>query len=80
MILKMNRLIDAITGPSKKTSSMRVATAYVVFVVLTTWSYTCVKKGDLVPMDESLVALVLGSLAAKAYQRKVETQSPKDPQ
>lgn len=60
-------------GPSGKASSMRAATLLVVATIMFTWSFISVRKLELQPLSETEVALVIGSLGVKAWQRSKET-------
>lgn len=68
----MNTLLSFLAGPSGKTSSMRVMSFGVVFLVMTTWAWVSIRKEALQPMDPEHMALVLGAMGIKAVQMKME--------
>ena len=53
-------------------STMRVATLFIVGVVMGVWAYTSVKAGALQPLSTEQVGAVLGALVTKAWQRGKE--------
>lgn len=73
----MNTLLGFLAGPSGKTSSMRVMSFGVVFLVMTTWAWVSVRKEALQPMDPEHMAIVLGAMGIKAAQMKMEGQKGK---
>lgn len=68
----MNTILSFLTGPSGKTSSMRVMSFGVVFLVMSTWAWVSIRKEALQPMDPEHMALVLGAMGIKAAQMKME--------
>ena len=53
-------------------SMMRVVVAVVVFVIVGTWSQHCILSGELVGFDYEEVALLIGLMGVKAYQKGKE--------
>ena len=53
---------------SGKVGSVRSAFLIALFVVLTNWSCANYKQGDLQPIPESVIILVLGLGGLKGYQ------------
>lgn len=72
----MGTLAAILSGPSGKASTMRGATLLVVICIMGTWTAVSVKKWELQKLDAEQVALVLGAMGLKAYQRAGETKQP----
>jgi len=53
---------------------MRVATLLIVVAILTGWLATTLKSGQMQALSTEQVALVLGALAAKGWQRGRESE------
>lgn len=70
----MGTLLQFLSGPSGKTSSMRVMSCFVVVVVVGTWAWVSIRKEALQPMDPEQMGLVLGVLGFKVYQHKAEIE------
>jgi len=73
----MNTILSFLAGPSGKTSSMRVMSVGVVFLVMLTWAWVSIRKEAMQPMDPEHMALVLGAMGIKAAQMKIEGQKGK---
>ena len=58
-------------------STMRVATLFIVGVVMGVWAYTSIKAGAPQPLSTEQVGAVLGALGIKAWQRGKE-EGPQD--
>lgn len=69
----MNTLMALLSGPSGKTSTMRVSCLAVVMTVMGTWSWVSIAKEQLQLIPESVAAILIASLVTKAAQRKIET-------
>lgn len=69
----MNIWASILSGPSGKTSTMRVSCLVIVLCVMVTWSWVSIAKSELQPIHESVAAILIGSLVTKAAQRKIET-------
>ena len=48
---------------------MRFAMVFIVVVVLGTWAWVSIQKGELQSIDTEVMGIVLGALGIKAYQR-----------
>lgn len=69
--------LQFLSGPSGKTSSMRVMSVGVVFLVMLTWAWVSIRKEALQPIDPEHMAIVLGAMGIKAAQMKMEGQKGK---
>ena len=69
----MNPILNLLSGPSGKPSTMRGVTWFVAIVVVGTWSWVSMSKLELQPISSEQLALVLGPIAAKAWQRGKES-------
>ena len=70
-----NWMLDLVSDGNGSASTMRVATLLIVIAVLVNWIYLTVHTGQQQPLDWQEVGLVVGSLAAKAAQVKLESNS-----
>ena len=61
-----------LNDPAGQPSAMRLLTAVVVLALLGTWSVTVIRAGQWIPLDSGTVALILGCLGIKAWQRRSE--------
>lgn len=68
----MNILSALMSDNSGNPSSMRVAALGVVGAILGPWAYVTCHTGVVQPLSTEHVGLVLGALAAKAYQKVTE--------
>lgn len=73
----MGGLFSFLTGPSGKTSSMRVMAFGVVSLTMLTWAWVSIRKEALQPMDPELMALVLGAMGIQTAQKRIERQKGK---
>jgi hypothetical protein len=71
----MNTLRTALSEGDGQISSTRVALLCIVLAVIANWTGACwwPKTVTLVPLPESLVALIVGAMGAKAWQRGRES-------
>lgn len=60
-------------------STMRVATLFVVLAVVGTWAVISIRTNTFAPMNSEMVALVVGTLTAKAVQSHAENKAPANP-
>lgn len=74
----MNSIMSVLSGPSGKTSSMRVATLLCVVVILGTWCSVSIQKKELQPLSIEQTAIVLGAMGIKAAQRGNEAKEEKN--
>jgi len=66
----MNFLIRTLSeNGDANPSTMRLATLLIVVAILTGWLATTLKSGQMQTLSTEQVALVLGALAAKGWQR-----------
>jgi len=68
----MNFLARILSEDNGNPSSMRMITALICLIVMLTWSYTCIKQGQLLPLDIEQIGLVLGALGLKTFQKGKE--------
>lgn len=73
----MNTLLSFLSGPSGKTSAMRVMSCAVVFMVMGTWSAISIKKGELQPLDETLMGVVIAVMVGQNIHKKFELTKDK---
>ena len=73
----MGGLFSFLTGPSGKTSSMRVMAFGVVSLTMLTWAWVSIRKEALQPMDPELMALVLGAMGIQTAQKRIDRQKGK---
>jgi len=73
----MGGLFSFLTGPSGKTSSMRVMAFGVVSLTMLTWAWVSIRKEALQPMDPELMALVLGAMGIQTAQKRIEGKKGK---
>lgn len=66
------KFLEMFQGMDGSTSGMRVLTAICVVSVMFVWAQVSIHKGELQPLSYEQVAIVLGSLGIKAYQRGKE--------
>ena len=65
----MSKFWSLLEDNSGGLSAMRVAFLTVVLVTMFNWTFTCINKKELVPMDTNMVTLVIGLGGVKAVQR-----------
>lgn len=70
------KFLEMFQGMDGSTSSIRVLTALCVGVVMLVWADISITKGEMQPFSYEQVAIVLGSLGIKAYQRGKEGKPP----
>lgn len=73
----MNFLTRTLSESDGNPSTMRLATLLIVAASMAAWTFTSIKSGVLQPLSSEQVALVLGALAAKGWQRKNESDPAK---
>ena len=73
----MIALLSFLRGPSGKTSSMRVMSFYVVFLVMTTWAWISIRKQELQPMSPELMGAVLVTMGIQVAHKTVEAPKGK---
>ncbi len=69
----MNFIAKALAESDGNPSTMRIATLMISGVILAGWLYVTIKTAVLQPLGTEQVALVLGALAAKGWQRGKES-------
>lgn len=74
----MIKLLSFLSGPSGKTSHMRVMSTFIVVAIVGTWSWVSVRKQALQPLDPEHAGLVVAALGIKAYQRTTEAKESKE--
>lgn len=72
----MNLLLRLVSDGSGDPSTMRIAVLLIIAAVLGNWIYLTVHTGQSQALDWEQVGLILGSLAAKTVQSKIETNTP----
>ena len=77
MIQKL--IYDTVTGPSGKTSTIRMAALWICGIVMSVWAYISISKLEMQPISDEVLILVLGSLGAKVAQM-VQEKKPKPDQ
>jgi hypothetical protein len=55
-------------------STMRIVISVVIFVIVGTWAQHCIRTETLVGFDYEEVAMVIGLLGVKAYQKGKEVK------
>lgn len=73
----MNLLLAMLSedGDAKSLSTMRVCAVLVVLMVMCTWAAVSIQKGEMQALSIEQIALVLGVLGVKAFQRGQEGKS-----
>ena len=71
----MNFLAKALAESDGNPSTMRLATVLIAGAIIAGWLYVTVKTAIIQPLTPEHVAMVLGSLGIKAWQRGKETTS-----
>ena len=66
-------------GTAQSVSTMRVCSVLVVCAVLGAWAWVSISRAELQPLSTEQVAMVLGALGIKAWQRGKETTTPESP-
>ena len=73
----MNSLLKGLIAEGDgNPSTMRVATLFIVGVVMGVWAWTSIKAGAPQPLSTEQVGAVLGALGIKAWQRGKEEVLP----
>lgn len=75
----MNFLLQAVSGMDGSPSTMRIVTVFVTLAIIGSWAYVSIVKKELQPLSAEQVAMVLGALGLKAYQRGKEGTPPPTP-
>ena len=68
----MKVLKEILSEDGGNLSSMRVIVGLVVLTIVGTWAHHCVITGTLVGFDYEEIALLVGMMGVKAYQKGKE--------
>ena len=63
-------------GDGENPSAMRLIMVYGVCLILTVWSLVCLKKGELVAFDQSIIEVLGVLIIGKVAQAHLETRTP----
>ena len=55
-------------------SMMRVLITFIIVVVMFNWTFFNIKAGKMLPLDWQMIIVIIGSLSAKAMQKKWEAK------
>ena len=69
----MHRAIEFLQDDNGTLSATRLAFLLTISIVITIWSIVSLEKGQLLPIDTSLLALITVLMAGKVAQKFVET-------
>jgi len=72
----VNFIARALAEADGNPSTMRIATALIVAVILAGWLYVTIKTAVLQPLSMEQVGLILGTLGIKGWQRGKEAADP----
>ena len=53
-------------------SSMRLVTFTWTLGILVTWMWVCLSKSELLPIDETYIVIILGTITGKIVQKQQE--------
>ena len=59
-------------------SSTRLIMGYVGFVIITVWAVECFRKNEVLPIDWTIVSLLLVAMGAKVIEKKKGESCVKD--
>lgn len=68
----MKYLLSLFAESNGTPSSMRVMSAYIIVNTMVAWTYTIVQLGVWIDPSFNMIALIMGALGVKTWQKKYE--------
>lgn len=68
----MKYLFDLFSESNGTPSSMRIMSAYIIINTMVAWTYTIVHSGTWTDPSINMIALIMGALGVKTWQKKYE--------